>query len=173
MKNTRTLTLASLFLAVMLILGYLEHQFPIPSVIPGIKLGLSNSALLLGLYWLGTPISLALMVCKVLLTGLITGSFASPAMWFALAGGTVSMICMILTRKIPGMSPIGVGIAGGVTHNIGQCIVAILFFGVPPRSFMLYTAILMVVGAVMGVMTGTLAMQLMSRLPSSLRPKEL
>ena len=53
MKDTKTrlLAVSAMLVTVMLVLGYLESL--IPMGIPGIKLGLSNSVLLLSLYWFG------------------------------------------------------------------------------------------------------------------------
>ena len=55
-KKTRRLTVSALLVTVMLMLGYLENLVPIG--VPGIKLGLSNSVLLLAIYWLGIPTAL-------------------------------------------------------------------------------------------------------------------
>ena len=65
MKDTKTrlLAVSAMLVTVMLVLGYLESL--IPMGIPGIKLGLSNSVLLLSLYWFGIPETLILMVVKV------------------------------------------------------------------------------------------------------------
>ena len=43
------LTCSALLTTIMLILGYIESLFPIPGM-PGLKLGLSNSVLMLALY---------------------------------------------------------------------------------------------------------------------------
>ena len=53
-KNVNKLTFMALLTTIMLILGYIESLFPIPGI-PGIKLGLSNSVLMLALYWMGVP----------------------------------------------------------------------------------------------------------------------
>ena len=91
--KTYRLALSALFVSVMMVLGYIESMIPIGSI-PGIKLGLSNSVLLLSLYWLGIPTSFMLMLVKVLLSGFL---FGNPlAMQYALGGGIVSMIAMIL-----------------------------------------------------------------------------
>jgi len=160
MKQTQKLTLAALLIAVMIVLGYIESLIPISSV-PGIKLGLSNCVLLIALYWLGVRISFEMMVVKVVLLGFL---FGNPMMiLYSLAGGALSLTVMTLLENRRSISPIGVGIAGGVTHNIGQVAVAMLILQTP--SLIYYLGILMPVGAGMGFLTGTVAKMLMRTLP--------
>lgn len=162
MKKTQTLTLSALFLSIMLVLSYIESVLGIGGT-NGIKLGLSNSVLLISLYWLGIPISLTLMVSKVLLTGLVLGTIGSTVTWFSLAGGVLSMAGMILAiYKLHGISPIAAGILGGALHNIGQIIVLLLLTRI---NIMLFFAILIIIGGVMGAITGTVANTLMQFLP--------
>ena len=47
-----------------MILGYIESLFPVIVGVPGIKIGLSNSVLMLSLYWLGIPFSFMLMLAR-------------------------------------------------------------------------------------------------------------
>lgn len=166
MKQTERIALSAMFVAVMLVLGYIESMIPIGGM-PGIKLGLSNSVLLLSLYWLGIPVSIQLMLIKVVLSG-ITFSGVN-AMMYALAGGVLSLAAMILMiHGIRDVSPIGAGIAGGVMHNVGQITLAMLVL--QTTSLLAYMAILMVVGAVMGAVTGTVAKLLMVHLPPKFAP---
>ena len=160
MMKTKRLTLAAILVAVMVVLGYLESLLPV-SRVPGIKLGLSNCVLLIALYWLGARLSFEIMLVKVLLLGFM---FGNPMMIvYSLAGGTLSLIVMTLLATRAGVSTIGVGIAGGVTHNIGQVVVAMLILQTP--SLVYYLGILMPVGAAMGFLTGTIARILMRQIP--------
>lgn len=151
-----------MFVAVMLVLGYVERMIPLGGM-PGIKLGLSNSVLLLTLYWLGIPISIQLMVVKVVLSGFAFNGV--DAMMYALAGGALSLLAMSLAVfAVRGVSPVGAGIVGGVMHNVGQ--VALAMFVTRATGLLTYMAVLMVVGAVMGAATGTVARLLMGHLPA-------
>lgn len=168
MNRTRKLTLAGVLVSVMLVLGYLESLLPVSGV-PGIKLGLSNCVLLLSLYWLGTSISFEMMVVKNVLLGLL---LANPMMIvYSLAGGTLSLTVMSLLTRRKGVSPIGVGIAGGVTHNIGQVAAAMLILQTPTLVY--YLALLMPVGAGMGLITGTLAKLLLKHIPPFTRFQQM
>lgn len=150
-----------MFIAVMLVLGYIESLFSL-GPIPGIKLGLANSVLLLSLYWLGIPISSQLMLAKVLLSGLLFGNLQT--IQYSLAGGALSLLGMILMiYAVRGVSPVGAGIIGGVLHNVGQVLMAMLVL--QTASLLYYMAILVLVGAVMGGITGTVVTQLKRFLP--------
>ncbi len=167
MKRTSDLALGAMFLAVMMVLGYIESMIPLGSI-PGIKLGLANSVLLLSLYWLGIPFSFALMLAKVLLSGLLFGN--PNAMLYALSGGILSMLAMMLMiYGVKGMSPVGAGVAGAVMHNVGQVGVAAL--QLQTSGLLYYMAILMVVGVGTGFLTGTVALQLMRYLPKERRER--
>jgi heptaprenyl diphosphate synthase len=160
MNQTRKLTLSAILVSVMLVLGYLESLVPI-STVPGIKLGLSNCALLIAVYWLGVRMSFAIMVVKVVLLGLLLGN---PMMIvYSLAGGTLSLAVMALLAGRRGISAVGAGIAGGVMHNVGQVLVAMLILQTPSLAY--YLGVLMPVGAGMGLLTGTVATTLMRTLP--------
>ena len=44
---------------------------------------------------------------------------------YSLAGAVVSLLAMVLVKKMDGISIVGVSITGGVFHNIGQILVAL------------------------------------------------
>jgi heptaprenyl diphosphate synthase len=160
MSATRKLALSAVLVAVMLVLGYLESLIPVSSV-PGIKLGLSNCVLLLSLYWLGVPLSFQMMIVKVVLLGLLLGN--PMTIVYGLAGGVLSLTVMSLLAGRRGVSPVGAGIAGGVMHNVGQILVAMLILQTPTLVY--YLAVLMPVGAGMGLITGSVATILLRTVP--------
>ena len=92
-QKTARMVLSALLLALMLVLGYVEHLLPSVGV-PGIKLGLSNSVLIFAVYMLSIPEAYMLMTMKVLLSGIL---FSGPqAMAYAFAGGLLSVTGMWL-----------------------------------------------------------------------------
>lgn len=164
--RTRRVTLSALLVAVMLILGYLESLIPLG--VPGIKLGLSNSVLLLAMYWLGIPATFLLMITKVLLSGLLFSGVS--AMMYALAGGLLSTVVMSILYLLTDLGPVVTGVAGAVTHNVGQVGLAMIILRT--QNLVYYMGVLMLVGMVTGFVTGTVAKLLMQRLPSSLQPEQ-
>ena len=63
-KQTERIALSGLLVALMLVLGYIEHLIPVGAAIPGIKLGLSNGVLIFAVYMLGVPTAFLLMLLK-------------------------------------------------------------------------------------------------------------
>ena len=165
MKHTRKLAFSALLVSIMIALGYLESLLPV-SPVPGIKLGLSNSVLIIALFWLGIPTSFQIMLVKNVLLGLLLGN---PMMIpYSLCGGIASLALMSLLYKRRGITPIGVGIAGGVMHNIGQVTLAMVILQTP--SLIFYLGLLMPAGAAMGFITGTVAKTLAKHFPPLKKP---
>ena len=167
MRNyrVRRLAVSALLVTVMLMLGYVESL--VPTGVPGIKLGLSNSVLILAIVWLGVPTAFALMIVKVLLSGFLFSGV--NAMLYAFAGGLLSMLVMSVLYKTKAFSLTPVAMAGAVAHNVGQVALAMLILETGKLVF--YMAILMLVGLVTGFITGSVATILIKRLPRELLPK--
>lgn len=64
---------------------------------------------------------------------------------YSMAGGIFSLAIMVLLRKIGGFSIQGVSIAGGVFHNIGQLLLAMMI--VETYQVWYYFPVLLVIGA--------------------------
>lgn len=154
MRNTaKTLTRLALLTAVALALGFAESFFILIPTVPGIKLGLANIAVLCVIYRMDGKHALALVCMKVLLSGLLYAGM-SMAM-FSLAGGLLSLGAMLLAKRFAGLSMVGVSVVGGVFHNVGQLLLAA--FVVNTRAMLAFLPILLVAGAVTGVLTGLAA----------------
>ena len=150
--SAKTIARFGMLTAVALVLGYVEHLVPI-SPIPGIKLGLSNTVLLYAIYLMGAKSALSLMVLKVVLSGLL---FSGPmAMLYSFAGGLLSLAVMLLARKVPGLSLVGISVCGAVAHNLGQCAAAALV--VQTRAVFAYLPVLLLAAVATGVVTGVVA----------------
>ena len=156
-----------LLVSLMLVLGYIESLIPVPTVVPGIKLGLSNGVLLFALYLLDIPTAFVLMVLKVVLSGLLFGGVS--AMMYAFAGGLVSMIAMSLLSRVKGIHPVTVSMVGGVAHNVGQVGLAMVMLHT--SQLMYYMAILMLVGLGTGAVTGVVATSVLNHLKKLQRKK--
>ena len=165
-EKVRRLTLSALLVAVMLALGYIESL--IPTGIPGVKLGLSNSVLLFAIWCLGIPTAFVLMIVKVLLSGFLFAGF--NAMMYSFAGGLLSMIAMSVLYRTKKFNIVTVAIVGAVMHNVGQVALAMYMLGTDKLVY--YMAILMLAGIATGAATGTAATILIRRLPKDLLPKD-
>ena len=158
-RSTRVVAISAMLIAVMLIIGYLENL--VPTGVPGIKLGLSNSVLILAIYWFGIPIAFCLMIVKVVLSGLLFSGVS--AMMYAFAGGVCSMIVMSVLYKMRNFSPVTIAMAGAVFHNVGQVGLAMIIL--ETDKLLYYMAVLMLVGLATGFVTGNIARELLKRLP--------
>ena len=91
-----------------------------------------------------------LAAVKVALTALLFGSFVSLA--YSAAGAALSLTLMLLLKKSGRFSPVGVSVAGGVAHNLGQILTAVAFFGRAEIAY--YLPVLVVSGTMSGIFIG-------------------
>lgn len=148
------------FTALALIFSYVETLIPIQFGVPGVKLGLANLIIVIALYRMKLSEAYLLSIVRVLLAGFIFGNYFSII--YSLAGGLLSLTVMALLRKKGGFSVIGVSIAGGVFHNIGQLIVASVI--VETFSGMYYVPVLLIAGLVTGLLIGIASDGMLKRL---------
>ena len=148
------------YTALALIFSYIETLIPINFGIPGVKLGLANLIIVIALYKMNVKEAYALSVVRVVLAGFIFGNLFSII--YSLAGGLLSLTVMALLRKSNQFSTIGVSMAGGVFHNVGQLIMAILVL--ESLNIAYYFPVLMISGVLTGIIIGILANEMLKRL---------
>ena len=160
MKKTTRLVLLAMRTAVAMILSYVESL--LPSVgIPGVKMGLANIAVIFALFRFGWKEAAVLSLVRVVLVSLLFGSVG--AMLYSLAGAVLSLAVMALLRRIDRFSTVGVSVAGGVAHNVGQILMAMLIL--QTKQLLGYLPVLAVSGIAGGVLTGLTAALLIRRIP--------
>lgn len=160
MKKTKRLVLLAMLTAVAMILSYVESL--LPSVgIPGVKMGLANIAVIFALFRFGCKEAAALSLVRVVLVSLLFGSVG--AMLYSLAGAVLSLAVMALLRRIDRFSTVGISVAGGVAHNAGQILMAMLIL--QTKQLLGYLPVLAVSGIAGGVLTGLAAALLIRRIP--------
>ena len=148
-KN-RTARLAELALlcAAALILSYVESLIPFFPGVPGMKLGLANAAVVMVLYLFSWKEALAV--------SLLFGNVYS--LLFSSAGAALSLLVMQLAKKSGALSTAGVSMLGGVAHNAGQILVAMMVMENLQIGFSFFALGLcgVVTGLVIGVTAGYL-----------------
>jgi heptaprenyl diphosphate synthase len=164
--RVQRLTLSGVLLGVMLVLGAVEHALP-SFALPGVKLGLSNSVLIFAIYMLDLPTAWILMALKVSLSGFLFGNLS--AMMYAFAGGVLSMLAMSLLSRIRKLSLVVVSVAGGVMHNVGQVLMAMLILRTPGLAY--YMLPLTGAGVACGALTGVAATLVLKHIRQALRLK--
>lgn len=148
------------FLAVALILSYIESLIPISIGIPGIKLGLPNAVAVLLLYDqdnAGVKEAALVNGLRIVLSGFLFSNLY--AIIYALSGAVFSMTAMLIGKKLNCFSVVGVSVLGGVFHNIGQIIVAM--FVVETFAVSYYVPVLIIAGTLTGALLGIIVMELM------------
>ena len=148
------------FTALALIFSYIESLIPFQIGIPGIKLGLANLIIVVALYKLSLKETYLLSIVRVLLSGFLFGNYFSII--YSLAGGLFSLTVMALLKRQGGFSVMGISLAGGVSHNIGQLAVAMIV--VETYSVMYYLPVLLVAGMITGFFIGAVAAGTLKRL---------
>ncbi len=131
--KTKKITVMAMCIALAMILSYVESQ--IPSEAAGISL------------------------LRVLLVSLLFGHVAS--LLYSAAGAALSLLGMILLRRIPQFSCVAVSVTGGVLHNIGQILMAWALMG---SNVVYYLPVLLFSGTIAGVVIGVVAALLIRRI---------
>ena len=149
-----------LLCAAAIILGYVESLFPVFVGVPGMKIGLPNLAVVMVLYLYSWKEAIAVSFVRILVIGFLFGNAFSIA--FSLAGGMLSLLCMEAVRRFLKLSCTGVSMIGGVTHNLGQILVAMVVVENVRVGY--YFSILAVTGLVTGILIGILAAELVKRI---------
>ena len=158
-QKTQMLALLGMCTAAAMILSYVESF--IPSLSPGLKIGLPNIVIVFVLYRFGWVRAGAVSLIRVLLTALSFGSMLSFA--YGAAGAVLSLTVMALLRRTQLFSAVGVSVAGGVAHNTAQIIVAAAVMGT--RQVLYYLPLLIIGGTVAGILVGIAGGILLARLP--------
>jgi len=164
METRRKAAYFGVFTALALIVTYVETLIPFYFGVPGVKLGLTNIVILCVLYFMGAKDAFLLSILRIVLGGFLFGSMYSII--YSLAGGLLSLAVMYLLKKSKGFSIAGVSMCGGITHNIGQLLVAVAV--VDNFNLFYYLPVLLISGLVTGLLIGILGKELQRRLPKEM-----
>ena len=148
-----------LLLALALVLSYAESLVPLSVAVPGVKLGLPNLVVLFALYRLGVKEAATLSLIRVVLVSTLFGNAYS--LWYSLAGAALSLTVMILLKKTGLFGHLGVSVAGGVCHNLGQIAVAMLVLRSVAVAY--YLPVLLISGIAAGVAIGAVGAVMVKR----------
>ena len=160
-NRAQRITRLALCSALALVLSYLEALLPpIYPAIPGIKMGLANVVIIFVLYCFGLGSAVWVSALRLFMMTLLFGNVMM--LLYSLAGATLSLCAMALLKRIGWFSPVGVSVTGGVCHNIGQILVAMVVLRT--RTIGYYLPVLTVTGTVAGILVGFLGVLLMNKI---------
>lgn len=149
--DTRRMAQYALLTALAMALSWLESLIPLAGAVPpGVKLGLTNLVVIFALYRMGPRDAAAISLVRVVLVSFTFGNSYSFA--YSLAGAALSLIVMTLLKRSGHFSLLGVSVAGGVSHNAAQILVAMAVL--ETSRLVWYLPALLVSGVAAGVCVG-------------------
>ncbi len=129
--NTRRLTLTAILAALAIGLSTLENLVPISAFIPipGLRLGLSNLAVMAAVFLSGTRAGFAVAVLKVSVVFLTFGNVSSLVI--SSFGTALALLSLVISKRAYGryISFIGVSAVSAVMHASGQVLGACILTG--------------------------------------------
>ena len=152
-QKTKQLVRAALLFACAIVLSLLEGTLPSIPGLYGIRLGLSNVAVMAVLFTVGKGYGFAVATLKAGFVFLIRGGAAGL---LSLSGGILSvgiMVLLLFATKNK-VSCLTLSVAGGLAHNLGQLTAVTLLYSQP--ALLSLTPILLIAGAVSGSATSVL-----------------
>lgn len=164
-KTLPSLTLRALLISIALVFAYVEFLLPLPVFLPGMKIGLANIVTIFALYRLTMQDAVICTGLRIFLSSLLFGSMLSLA--YSVAGAVCSLLGMWLARKW--FSVVGVSVIGGILHNLGQIVVAIIL--VRTIALAWYFPFLVACGTISGTCIGILAGLAIRRIPVQQKTK--
>lgn len=160
-EKTKKIAFLGIATSVALILAYIEAILPpIWTAVPGIKVGLPNLIIILVLYKSGFKEAVLVSGVRLVIVSMLFGNAMTLA--YSVAGAVLSLVLMGILKKTDKFSTVGVSIAGAVSHNLGQIIVAIFLFDTVQIGY--YMVVLAITGTIAGVFIGVGSNLLLKRI---------
>ncbi len=151
--KTKKIAMLGLSIALAMIMSYIEVLVPLSFAVPGIKMGLANIVIIFVLYKFSIKEAALVSLIRVILVSLLFSN--AMAMAYSIAGAVLSLGAMYLLKKLDKFSVTGISVIGGVMHNVGQIVMAMILLGT--EQIALYLPVLIITGTVTGVVIGIVA----------------
>lgn len=151
-NKTKKIIFIALLVSQAIVLSFIEKMIPLNFSVPGAKLGLANIITLTSIYLFSFRESLSIVFLRTIITAFIFGSLSG--FLYSISGALVSFFVMYILIIICGekISTIGISIAGGVSHNFGQLLMAA--FIINNMRIVYYLPFLMLTGVATGCVVG-------------------
>ena len=163
-SRTAKIAFVGITASLALVLSYLEFLLPpIFVAVPGIKLGLPNIVILYVLYCIDLKHAALVSFIRILMSSILFGNAMTFA--YSVAGAVLSLVLMGILKKTDLLSAVGVSVVGGVSHNLGQILVAMVVLDTPQIAY--YMIVLAITGTVSGIFVGLCGAMLVKRIPLS------
>lgn len=157
--NIKKISIIGILIALSMIFSYVETIIIILPSVPGVKIGLANICVLFCLYNFSYKDTLFVLVLRILLVGFVFTSLSM--MLYSLAGGITAFLIMAFLYKLNKFSVIAISTAGGVSHNLGQVILAAIVL--ETKAVISYLPVLIIFGAISGFLMGIITKEILFR----------
>lgn len=153
--NTKKIVFLAVMLSIAIVVSIVESMIPLFWV-PGAKLGLANIVTLVVLYVYGKKDAFILLVLRILLVGLLRGTFLMPGFFLSVSGGLLAYVMMITFMRMKIFSIIGVSVTGSLGHSLGQILMAVVLLSTPELIY--YFPVIFFISIPTGIFTGYVSM---------------
>ena len=160
----------SIFLALGIVLNIVESLIPLPIAIPGIRLGLANTMGLIVLYYYSPKEYVAIGFLRIFFVALFRTGLGSISSLMSFAGWFVSTGITLLIYLFRKTSIYGLSVISAMFHQVGQIIMVILLYQLP--EFVNYLPVLLISGAISGVLVAFVTSKILNLLNKIFRIKE-
>lgn len=158
-KGVSKMIKLSLFLAIALVINFLESLVVIP--LPGVKIGLANFIGLMVLCLYGKKEYVLFNMLKVVLVALVRTGFGSSFL-IGLSGTLLSTLFTLIIYKLTKASIYGLSVVGAIFHSLGQVLMIVIIYN---NIYMInYMWILLLVSVISGVITAFIASVTLQRI---------
>lgn len=153
----------AVLIALACVLGAVERTLAPVTLVPGIRLGLGNLAVLVALVRHGPGAAGAVAAGKVLIVGFAFGTALGPVGLMSAAGGALAWLAMSGLARLDGrFTVVGLSIAGASAHVVGQLGVAAVVSG--SAASLSLTPLLLIASLPTGIAVGLASRLLLSRI---------
>ena len=159
-NKTKKLTTLALTISFAIVLSYIESKIPPFVAIPGIKVGLANIAVIFTLYKFGVKEAITVSFIRVLLVSMMFGTGVS--LIYSISGAVLSLLVMIILKKLTPLKEVAVSVCGGVMHNVGQ--IAAASFMLSTNVVVYYLPFLILSGTIAGIAVGIVSATLVKKI---------
>ena len=148
----------SMLVSLSVILSIIESFIPIFNTIPGLKLGLANTVIILVLYVYGFKDALLVSIIRIFIVGILRVGLFNLSFFFSLGGAFLSVLMMFLFKRLTKLSPVGISLIGSISHNIGQVLIALIL--IYTDAWFIYLPYLIIFSIPTGIIIGFISKEM-------------
>ncbi len=164
-KKTRKIVYLALLSALAIGLHTIDHYLSMPLPF-GVKLGIANIIALITIQIYGVKEMFIINAFRVIISGLITGSFMNYVFFMSCGGVLLSSIVLTLLVRYTKLPMISLSIFSAMFHNIGQIIV--ISFVLSSKAIVPYLFVLFAASIPTGIFNGLVAIEVLKRIKTKM-----